>query len=830
MLPNRIVHRILLIILIAVVIPAAITGGVFYLQRAKALEMVSRELKVRFSEIENRVNSKIEETGKAMVRQKALDTALEIELYLKLHPSTLKELINDPDFQQIAVQPMGERGYTFVIAPSLRITVAHSNERIAGAKYTRVISSSPRLVRMFEEAQKGMPVEGFYRWSAGENEPPVKKFAFLTPVGQKTTDGVLLVVGATSPVSEFINPLSVSKDVFRSSVVRMKGFLRSSSRNLILFVMGIFLVSIVLGCTLSFLLASHITNSITALKEGMEKVNRGDLSVKIESSNTGELKELEDAFNSMVERLRSTTISREFLDTVIHSLPSGVALVDREMRVLFWNKAAEEITGFSEEDALGKGICELLRIPSGRPVCEAFVPPAMERGEEPPITEVAVSKRGEKLYLLFQFSRAQHYSHREVEGIVSFTDVTRQKQLEQQLSHAQRMEAVGVLAAGIAHDFNNMLGAIMGNLNLISLIVEEGGDKDEIAKYAASAEQVVHQAAQITKRLLAFTRQAPVVMKPMDPRPIVEETREILSRTIDRRITVESRLDDNVWQVRADPAELQQILMNLCLNAKDTLMDRIEGRCPHKGSLKDDPPRLLISVENQVIGESYVLDHPYAKMGKFVRFSVEDNGCGMDEEVLDRIFDPFFTTKELEKGTGLGLATVYGLVKQHRGWITAESRKGVGSRFSFYLPALATPVKATDSEKEETTSTSMENNNTRLKVLLVDDEEIIRDIGKTMLTHMGYQVILAENGEEAIELYKSARPDLVILDITMPVLSGKDALKRIMEIDPNAKVIISSGHPFDSSAEELLQMGAKLYLQKPFKIKEIKEAIEKVMA
>ncbi len=832
-LPRKILHRMLLIILIAVVVPAMFTGWVLYLQRGKALRAVDKALKTRFSEIEEKVTSKTEEMGKTMVRQKALDVALEIELYLKLHPSTVKELINDSSFQSIGVQPIGEKGYTFVIAPALNLTVAHPIPGIKGKKYPKIIASSPKLVRMFSEAQKGRPVEGTYLWSKEKGSPPVEKFAFLFPIAVKTKDSITLVAGATSCVSEFIKPISLSKDVFRSAVVKMKRFLQISSTNLVISVMGIFLISIILGGSLAFLIASNITTTITALKEGMERVNKGDLLVRIDTSNTGELKELEEDFNVMVEKLRSTTISQEFLETVIHSLPSGIALVDNNMKILFWNREAENLTGFAEKEAKGRRICELLSVSSDHEICGVSnsISPSSEL-DNTPIVRMITSKSETKLYFLFQYSKIDHPHQKEVAGVISFIDITRQQQLEQQLAHVQKMEAIGVLAAGIAHDFNNMLGAILGNLNLISMTAEEEGNYKEIAEYAYSAEKVVHQAAQVTRRLLAFTKQTPMVMKTINPALIIKETIEILSRTIDKRISVVANIQSDLWNIKADPAELQQILMNLCLNAKDALMERIDGRCEHKKSLKEDPPRLVISVENQIIGETYVFNHPSASPGRFVRFVIYDNGCGMGEDTLDKIFNPFFTTKELEKGTGLGLATVYGLVKQHNGWIAVESKYGEGSRFEFYIPALIptepTKDKSTSRKDAKAGLTQKISHGLPLTILLVDDEEPIRKTGKTILEHMGHKVILAENGEKAIKLYEERRPDLVILDITMPVLSGKDALKRIMEIDPEAKVVISSGHPFESSAKELLDLGAKLYLQKPFRIKDIKEAIEKV--
>ncbi len=406
-------------------------------------------------------------------------------------------------------------------------------------------------------------------------------------------------------------------------------------------------------------------------------------------------------------------------------------------------------------------------------------------------------------------------------------DISVRKGLERQLAHAQRMEAVGVLAAGMAHDFNNMLGAIMGNLNLISLEAEERGSFEKVLQYASNAEKVVTQAAQVTKRLLAFTRQSNIQVRDVDPLPVVEDTIQLLKRTIDRRISVNLEAAEQPWMVRADGGELQQILMNLCINAMDTLKDRIEGNCGHARSLQDDPPAITLRVENSLVDDDHVSRYPFARKGRFVAFSVRDNGCGMDEKTLSRIFDPFFTTKGLGRGTGLGLAMVYGLVKQHKGWIIADSTPGEGTTFVFYIPAVERPETVREEPRDERPLHSREKG--ELLILLAEDEKVISDVCSTMLTHLGHRVVLAYDGQEAVRAYQENRPDMVFLDITMPRLSGEEVLRLILDHDPDARVVISSGHPRDTYAERLLKMGAILYLQKPYRIKEVKEAIEKAM-
>jgi two-component system cell cycle sensor histidine kinase/response regulator CckA len=360
-----------------------------------------------------------------------------------------------------------------------------------------------------------------------------------------------------------------------------------------------------------------------------------------------------------------------------------------------------------------------------------------------------------------------------ISGVLGiFWDVTDQRALEAQLRQSQKMEAIGQLAGGVAHDFNNLLTAILGN---IALVLPKLQDIEPQREMLLVAEQAALRAAELTRRLLGFSRRTVLQAKPLALSRTIEETMRLLRPTIDPRIALDPRTDPDLWLVTADAAQINQLLMNLCLNARDAM---------------PDGGQLILEADNVVVGHDYLRLHLEARAGEFVRLRVRDTGHGIPAEIRQRIFEPFFTTKETGKGTGLGLAMVFGIVKQHRGWIDCESTVRHGTCFDVYLP------RSESAETQRTESlvpqTSLHGRET---ILLVDDEEMLRQLASRILERYGYRVLLAEDGLRALEIYQQERRvDLVILDLTMPRLSGPDTLKRLVEINPDARVLLSSGY------------------------------------
>jgi two-component system cell cycle sensor histidine kinase/response regulator CckA len=280
----------------------------------------------------------------------------------------------------------------------------------------------------------------------------------------------------------------------------------------------------------------------------------------------------------------------------------------------------------------------------------------------------------------------------------------------------------------------------------------------------------------------------------------------------------------DLWLADVDSTQVHQVVMNLCVNARDAIMERLEGG--EEGFPETDGMVIRVCVENAAIGEEYCRLYPFARPGEYVVLSIEDNGVGMDEATQRRVFEPFFTTKSLGRGTGLGLSTVYGIVKQHEGWITLESERGVGTTFRCYLPRSADLP-----EEEEAVPATKGHRNGKETILLVDDEEMIRDLGKQILTMEGYTVITAVDGREAVELFLAGvgTIDLVLLDLTMPRMSGLEVLERIRKVDPTVKVVLSSGYRAEEAHDPERLAGASAFLSKPYRVDVLSRTIRDVL-
>lgn len=379
--------------------------------------------------------------------------------------------------------------------------------------------------------------------------------------------------------------------------------------------------------------------------------------------------------------------------------------------------------------------------------------------------------------------------------------------LRNQLLQAQKMEAIGTLAGGIAHDFNNLLQVTLGYSELLlegkTLIDPDYADLKKIHQAAGSG-------AELVRNLLTFGRKVEPNFKPLDLNQCVSQVEKILSRTVPKMIDIHLKLGEDIERTNADPAQIQQVIINLAVNAKDAMGE--EG-C------------LTIQTENVTLDDAHFRLNVEAKPGDYVLLSISDTGHGMDAQTLQHIFEPFYTTKELGRGTGLGLAMVYGIVIQHGGHITCHSEVGKGTTFKLYFPAIPSIQEPAAEETGIMPAFGTET------VLLVDDEELVRELGRRILAKNGFTVLTAGNGEEALDIYgrDKQRIALVILDLIMPTLGGKDCLKKILQIDPHAKVLIASGYSGDASAKECVELGAKGFVAKPFRFKELLQQVHKAL-
>jgi two-component system cell cycle sensor histidine kinase/response regulator CckA len=388
--------------------------------------------------------------------------------------------------------------------------------------------------------------------------------------------------------------------------------------------------------------------------------------------------------------------------------------------------------------------------------------------------------------------------------LVIYEDITDKRRLEAQFQQAQRMEAIGTLAGGIAHNFNNLLMVIQGRTSLMLL------DKDSSHpdfNHLRSIEKYVDDAADLTKKLLGFARVGKYEITSADLNDLVKKSSKIFGRT-KKEIKIHTTYQKDIWVVEIDQNQIEQVLMNFYVNAWQAM--------PGGGDL-------TIQTKNLLLDEDYANTYR-VDPGRYVMVSVADTGVGMDEETREKIFDPFFTTKEVGKGTGLGLASAYGIVKNHKGFINVYSEKGKGTTFNIYLPA-SEKRAAKEKELPEELLKGKET------VLLVDDEEMILDVGRQLLEKLGYKVLSAGNGKQAIEIYKKNKDNIqiVILDMIMPDMGGGETYDRLKEIDPEIKVLLSSGYSINGQATEILNRGCNGFIQKPFKIRDLSHKVRGIL-
>ncbi len=384
------------------------------------------------------------------------------------------------------------------------------------------------------------------------------------------------------------------------------------------------------------------------------------------------------------------------------------------------------------------------------------------------------------------------------------------KKLEASFAHAQRMEAVGTLAGGIAHDFNNLLQGILGYTEILLMDKES---KDTEYTMLTNVKQAARRASELTRQLLTFSRKTDSELKPLNLNDTLKQTEELLRRTIPKMINIKFRFEEKLNYITADPTQLEQILMNLVVNARDAM---------------PDGGKIVIETENIFLDEKFCKTVPECVPGNYVLLKVSDTGKGMDEEIIGRIFEPFFTTKEPGKGTGLGLAMVFGIVKSYRGHIVCESKPDFGTSFRIYLPVVQQEINMTLEDAEVGDDATPSGSET---ILLVEDEETLRSLARHLLTRFGYNVLIAENGENALALFKKHRSkiSLVLLDLIMPGMGGKRCMEELLKKNPKLKIIIASGYSGEDSVTQLLENGAKGFVTKPYNIKDVLKIIRKVL-
>ncbi len=472
-------------------------------------------------------------------------------------------------------------------------------------------------------------------------------------------------------------------------------------------------------------------------------------------------------------------------------------------KIIQCNQTLLKNLGYEKEEIIGREVSELYH-PSSEQERKRVARLFLKTGEVDNSEIKVMRKDRTTLDVSLKISAI-----RDAEGKVLYSrsiwhDITERKKLEARLQQAQKMESLGTLAGGVAHDFNNLLMAIQGRTSLMLM------DTDSLNpnfKHLKEIENYVNNGADLTNGLLDFARVGEYEVKPTDLNKLIARQNQIFGRT-KKEITIHEKLDKDLWTVLIDRGQIEQVLLNLYVNAAHAMPDGGE---------------LYIQTENVYIDRNYV--KPFkVEPGKYVRISVTDTGIGMDEATVQKIFEPFFTTKEMGRGTGLGLSSVYGIVKNHGGVINVYSEKGEGSTFTIYLPT----TEKSPQVEQELPQEILQGTET---ILLVDDEEIIVTVGREILTSLGYTVLVARSGKEAIALYQENKDKIhiVILDMIMPDMGGGITYDKLKEINPEVKVLLSSGYSLNGLATKILERGCDDFIQKPFKLDTLSQKIRTIL-
>jgi two-component system cell cycle sensor histidine kinase/response regulator CckA len=490
---------------------------------------------------------------------------------------------------------------------------------------------------------------------------------------------------------------------------------------------------------------------------------------------------------------------RDFSKAALDSLPGIFYLFDRRGKFLRWNTNFEKITGYSAEEIGRMHPLDLFAGPDKALVQERITNAFKEKTTE--VEAELVTKSGGKI--AYYFTGHAFHGRKGPCLIGVGVDVSERKKLEEQLRKSQKMEAIGLLAGGIAHDFNNLLTGILGYANLLSL---KEGVEPEVAKAARIIQRSAERASQLTSQLLGFAEQGKNLVVPVELGRVVSSVAGVLERTQDPRIRIVTSIRPEEGCVLGDPSQLDQVVMNLAINACDAM--------PAGGQLK-------ITTEPVSLDEAFCREREWMSPGKHLLLAVADTGVGISHENLERIFDPFFTTKAQGKGTGLGLSMVFGIVKNHGGCVDVRSEEGAGTVFRVYLP------EGPEGAMQEKAALDQALPRGRGKILLVDDQEPVREVAKDMLDALGYEVITAADGLEGISRYRDMwrEIDLVILDMVMPNLSGGDCFRRMKEINPKIRVVLSSGYTMDGAIQDVMNEGILAFIQKPYRLEELSRVV-----
>ncbi len=560
------------------------------------------------------------------------------------------------------------------------------------------------------------------------------------------------------------------------------------------------IVILFLTFPLTYFIANSFISPVKKLASSFSEVVDHNFQIPVASVPEREIQKISVIFESVrctiLETFEGIKNKEKDVTSVLNSLSDGIISMNNEHEITRLNPMTEKYTGWSSQDAVGKmvdTVLEVSNVDSGGVIEDILQLFSKEKKSSNSSVQVRLKNKSDEVSRIveLQLSSLIDDSGNSTGTVLVLRDITENVRIQEELKQKRKMESLGQLSGGVAHDFNNMLGGIIGFAELLNDAAEEDSDAKEFSGYILDAAE---SAADLTAKLLAFSRKGKFVSTPFSIHKSCETAVSILSRSIDKNISITSEYLASNEFVSGDQSQIQNALLNLCINAKDAM--------PNGGEL-----HIATNIANVKKDNSFNLE-----AATYIEITVSDTGMGIPKHIQDKIFEPFFTTKEQGKGTGLGLAAVYGAVLNHNGTVTLESTVGEGTKFTVYLPIVegAAEVKVETSNSDEATLNK--------NILVVDDERIIRTVLDHIITGIGGTVMLASDGVEAVALFreKHSTIDLVILDMVMPNMTGDECFHQLVDIDAEIPVILASGFDKNSKISGLLDAGALGYLHKPF--------------
>lgn len=560
-------------------------------------------------------------------------------------------------------------------------------------------------------------------------------------------------------------------------------------------------LAFVLGSgVVGYILLSIATRPLVSLYNAVKRLEKGEYPQISSIHLKDEIGELSRAFDMMSRAIRDREArlvnSEKKLRELFERVEHAIFRLDMDGNIIETNRQYDELCG-----GINK-FCALFADAQRGFRIQREMPREMKNSEER-----ILGKGGGELIVLMSI-----YSNYDDNGGIKgfdgyFVDVTEKKRLEENLIQSQKLDSLGLLAGGIAHDFNNILSGVLGYATLVRSKIPQG---DVLHKYMDTIVKSTKRASNLTRQLLGFARKGKYRVERLNVNDLLKELASFLKETFDRSIVIVTELARELPLVEGDGNQLYQAILNLCLNARDAM---------------PDGGRLYIHTDIYKLGDAKVADIFSIPPGEYVRISVTDTGTGVTSEVRNKMFEPFYTTKDVGKGTGLGLSMVYGIVKNHGGYITVYSEPGLGTTMRVYIPRIE---EITGEDKREK---PMEKRTKKGTILLIDDEEVMRELAKDILEAYDYEVLFASDGDEGTNVFRDNvnKINLVILDMIMPKKGGRQVFKEIRSARPDAKVLICSGYGEEGYLNELLDSGVAGFLQKPFQHSELLTKVRDAM-